>query len=382
MGGLGIVSFSGWFFLLIRKRFSLIGRQALQTSLSQGGAINLQRIILGVFLFTFAFECLGILLLYPHFRNIMGGEEALWQSLFHSVSAFCNAGFSLFPDSLARFQQNLPVNGVFIFLIVTGGLGFYILAELRRYLRHRISQWRKGKLRGRKGILSLHTRLALLSTVILIASGAILFLMLEGFNLLRHQSLPERILPALFHSVTTRTAGFNTLSINDMTNGSLFFTIFLMAIGGCPGSTAGGIKTTTVAILFVLLLSRFRGRPRCEILGRTIPRDLVSKALVTTALFIGITLMLTLVLQFSEQGFLPHGAVRGNFLELLFETVSAMGTVGLSTGFTAKLSVFGRLVITLAMLIGRLGPLTLALTLVGERPAAAYAYPEERVMIG
>lgn len=372
-GALGIVSFSGWFFLLIRKRFSLVGREALQKSFLEAGQARLHRLILGIFLFTIALEVLGTLLLFILFLPYRPPGEALFSALFHSVSAFCNAGFSLFPDSLVRFQQNVGVNLVVIGLIVSGGIGFIVLSELRGALKG-------GLLSGRR--MTLHSKLALSSTLILILSGTLLFFSLESFNLFRELPIHKRILPSLFQSVTTRTAGFNTISIEGLTNGSLFFTIILMAIGGCPGSTAGGIKATTVAILFVLLLSRLRGRRTTEILKRTLPEDLVSKALATAVAFIGVTLLLTLLLQFTELGRAPHGEVRGRFLELLFETVSAMGTVGLSTGFTAKLSVLGRLVVVLAMFTGRLGPLALALSFVGERPSPAYSYPEERVMIG
>jgi trk system potassium uptake protein TrkH len=259
-------------------------------------------------------------------------------------------------------------------LIVLGGLGFYVLEELRRV---GIAWKRKKRYR-----LTLHTRIVLSTTVVLIAGGAVVIFVLERLSSHLAQPWYAQILPAVFQSVTTRTAGFNTVDISQLTNGTLSVMLLLMFVGASPGGTGGGIKTTTFAILVALVIGRVRGRADVEVAERRIPPSLVTKALAVTLIFLAAIVLCTLLLQVSELGGEPHPEVRGRFLELTFETVSAFGTVGLSLGATPTLSTVGKFIIIAAMFAGRLGPLAFALTLVGERRGLPYRYAEERLMIG
>jgi len=374
LGGLGILTLSSWFLLLFGRRPSLSGRTALTESFGLPAHLSLAGLLRRAIFYTAAAEALGTLLLFVRFVRLYSWRRALYVSVFHSVSAFCNAGFSLFSDSLVRFAGDPWVNFVFIALIVSGGIGFYVIEEIRASVRQRA--------RGRLRRWSLHSRVVLRTTVFLIVAGAVAILVLEIFNPGARMPLHTRLLSALFQSVTTRTAGFNTVDISQMTNGTISVLMLLMFIGASPGGTGGGIKTTTFAILAALVISRLRGRTDAEIAERRIPPDLVAKALAVTIAFLAGILLCVLVLQVTELGGSPHPQVRGEFLELAFETVSAFGTVGLSLGVTPSLSTAGKLVIVVAMLAGRLGPLSFALTLIGERRGRPYQYAQERILIG
>jgi len=297
---------------------------------------------------------------------------ALYLSLFHSISAFCNAGFSLFSDSFTGYRENWAVMLVISFLIIAGGLGFLVLSEIRRQAgaRHRI--WVR---------LSLHSKIVLSMTVILLVGGTLLIAFMEWRNTLGALPVSKRFLSAFFQAVNTRTSGFNSLPIGHMANETLLWMMILMFIGASPGSCGGGIKTTTFAAIVAIGLSRFRGQDRPQLFGRSISPGSASKAvsvLLVSTLVIIIGLMALLM---AEVGELPHPESRGMFLELFFEIVSAFGTVGLSTGLTEGLSEAGKLIITLMMFVGRVGPLVIVVAV--SRPVASrYHYAEETIMVG
>ena len=374
LGGLGILTLSSWFLLLLGRRPSLSGQTALTESFGLPAHLTLRRLLMRAIVYTLAVETVGAVLLFARFVAIYSPKRAAYLAVFHSISAFCNAGFGLFSNSLEDFANDPWINAVFIALIALGGLGFYVLEEIRAAA---VSRWR-----GRPWRWSLHTRVVLATSVALIAVGAAAIFILESLGTHVATAWHARLMPALFQSVTARTAGFNTVDIDQLTNGTISILLLLMFIGASPGSTGGGIKTTTFAILGALVVARWRGRSDAEIAGRRIPADLVAKALAVTIAFLVGILLCVLILQVTELGGRPHSEVRGEFLELLFETVSAFGTVGLSLGVTPTLSTAGKLVIVLAMLVGRLGPLSFALTLIGERRRLAYRFPEERILIG
>jgi len=219
-------------------------------------------------------------------------------------------------------------------------------------------------------------------TVLLIVGGAVMFYALERSHNLDHMSAGRAAMKATFQSVTCRTAGFNTIDIRHLSNASLFVTIVLMMIGGAPGSLAGGIKVTTFGVILIVVLSRLRGLSKPSMFGRSIDREDLERALSLLLLLGGLVAITTLLLCITELGGRSHVDSRGMFLELLFECVSAFGTVGLSTGITPELSVSGRLLIAFAMFTGRLGPLTLAFAVERRRHPPAYRFPEERIMIG
>jgi trk system potassium uptake protein TrkH len=302
-------------------------------------------------------------------KNIM---EALYISVFHSISSFCNAGFSLFPESFVAYQGDWFLNIVICLLIVSGGIGFLVFSELKQQfpLNHRC--WSR---------ISLHSKLVLSTTAILLLFGSFLIIAMEWHNTLAPLSVPGRLLAGFFQSVSARTAGFNTLSIGDMANETLFVLILLMFIGASPGSCGGGVKTTTVASIAILWASRLRGRERPQLFHRSISNESMGKAISVVMVSAIVVVIATMALLMTELGEISHTLSRGKFLELFFEVVSAFGTVGLSTGVTGSLSIAGKLIIIFVMFVGRLGPLVIALAV--SRPRAPrYYYAEETIMIG
>jgi len=359
LGGLGIMTYSAFVALLLKK-FSLGQRKMVEEMFDEEK--NVYSMIFYIVKMTFFVELAGIVLLFVRWIFVFKDPaQTLYYSIFHAISAFCNAGFSLFSDSLEGFTGDVWVNFIIMLLIILGGLGFIVIFET------------SGQLRRQKVRLSTHSSIVLLTSGILIVLGFILFFFFEFDRSLLHYPLPTRFLAALFQSVTTRTAGFNTIPIGQLSRESLTFMILLMFIGASPGSTGGGIKTTTFAVLLVSVYSILRGRDHVVFFRRNIILSSILKALAlfVFALFLVMTVF-SLLLATED---IPY-------LQLLFETVSAFGTVGLSTGITASLSTTGKLFIILLMYAGRIGPLTLGLALAQEMKKIKIEYPDARVMIG
>ncbi len=375
IGGLGIMTFSNLILLAAGKKLALSQRMVIEATYGEFLSVRPAQLVRKIVLYTFTLEALGAVLLLYRFQSEYPLPRALGLAVFHSISAFCNAGFSLFSDSFMGYQDDLWINGIIMALIITGGLGFVVFADVFSFL---------GALRVKGNVrrLTLHSRVVLRTTLGLILVGALLLGILEATNLLEGGPWQRPILSSLFLSITARTAGFNTMDTAHLTNATLLCVIVLMVIGASPGSTGGGIKTTTFAALWAMMISRGRNRPGAEMLGRTIPSEVVAKALATTAGFLLAILLGVILLQLSEYAGEPHAAIRGLFLEHLFEVVSALGTVGLSTGLTPTLSIGGKGVLILCMFVGRLGPLVVAGSFIGRRERAAYTLPEERLMVG
>jgi len=372
-GGLGIMTFSTFFILLIFGNFSILDRELIQQTLTQKPIRNITsflKMIVGV---TLILEALGAILLAWRFSNCMPLNKALYYGAFHSISAFCNAGFSLFTNSFEDFNTDYVINIVLIILIISGGLGFVILLDLKQKL--------KGKKGKERSDLSFHTKLVLNTTVVLIFVGALLFFLFEMKNGLNDLPLDVKILASFFQSITTRTAGFNTINISVLSNSTLFFMIILMFIGASPGSCGGGIKTSTFGILIAFLVAKFQNRQDVNIYHRRVPEEIISRTISIIIFSIIVILFFTLILLKSELGELSHQHSRGLFLEILFEVNSAFGTVGLSTGITSTLSSLGKVILSIVMFIGRLGPLTVALA-IGARQAYKYKYPKENFLVG
>ncbi len=374
LGGLGIMTFSTLFLIMMGRGLSMKHRLIMQESLSQFPLKDMLRLVKYVISFTLAVEIVGALLLYGRFVRIFPSAQAAYHGIFHAISAFCNAGFSLYTSSFVAFQRDLLVNAVMAGLIIIGGLGFFVLAELN--IVERLATIRKSHR------LSLHTKTVFAVSGSLILGGALLVLILEWQNTLAGQSVGAKILASFFQSVTARTAGFNTLSTDRLTNATLFLLIMLMFIGASPGSTGGGIKTSTFGILVALMISRLKGRRNVELFRRTIPLAIVAKAISVVALALITILTLTMALSVTEGDLTGTRMVRGRFLEFLFEAASAFGTVGLSTGVTPTLSALGKILVAMTIFVGRVGPLTLALA-VGQRVSRRrFEFPEENVMVG
>lgn len=372
VGGLGIMTISTLFLLMAGRRPSLTGRVVITDTFTHSGEHNLSQILKEIFFLTVVIEGLGAAVMFFRFLPRADTGTALFLSLFHSISAFCNAGFSVYADSLIGYRQDWIMNFTICFLIICGGIGFLVISELRQKLPYSPKRWRR---------LSLHSKLVLSTTLLLLACGTVSILLMEWNNTLKPLTVPERLLASFFQSATARTAGFNTLQIENMANETLFFLVLLMFVGACPGSCAGGIKTTTLATLTLLGISKLRGKVRTQVFQRTIPEESVNKAISVLIISVTIIACGTLALQMSELGEIPHPLSRGKFLELLFEAVSAFGTVGLSTGVTPFLSATGRLIIICIMFVGRLGPLVIALA-VSRRQTARYYYAEENIIVG
>jgi trk system potassium uptake protein TrkH len=365
MGGLGILTVGTLLALLTGRRLRFRERLNLQTQLSAlqvGGVVRLVRRIVAVVL---AVELAGALLLYPRMSAGADRGAGAWQAVFHAVSAFNNAGFSLHADSLSRYVDDLVVNVVVLALVALGGLGFVVMVNLiARY-------WQ-----AQRTPLSLHTRLAISTTAVLIAAGTVLVLALEWANPRTLGALPwpARLLAALFQSITPRTAGFNTLDYTQMDQATLVVTMLLMFIGGNPGSTAGGIKTITFFVLVGSAWSLSRGRGELQVFGRRIPVETAGRAGVITLMGLMLVGTSVTLLSITESGLA--------LLPLAFETFSAFGTVGLSMGITPDLSLPGKLIVVMLMFVGRLGPLTLGLALVEAPPERRLEYPAEDVVVG
>lgn len=379
IGGLGILTFSNWLVISLKGRKSDMGTRLLLSE-SHGSLPNVEpvRLLRQIILYTFLCEGVGALLLFFRFIQDSPPAAAFWQAIFHSVAAFCNAGFSLFSDNLIGYRNDTTVNLTICGLIIMGGLGFVVFSDLTSYFTPSRSETRRKR-------ISYHTRVVLWTTFWLLVLFMGVFLVLEWNATMTGFSLKERLLASLFLSVTPRTAGFNTVDMGQLTNTTLIFQIFLMGVGASPGSTGGGIKTTTFAVLVALVYSRFKNLPRIELLGRSLPVSVVTKSVAVGAAYGAVTFLATMIMQFLETPTLAsvysHEA-RGMFLNHLFEVVSALGTVGLSTGITAKLTGASQLLLVLVMLIGRLGPLLLAESLVGGRKPRAYTLPEDYVLVG
>jgi len=345
LGGLGFMTVSTFGVLIVGKKLGLPHQWALSAILEEKNPQSLFRFIRFIVMGTLALEIIGaVILSYGMFRVNPCLKESIWFGIFHAISAFCNAGFALQSDNLESFYAQPVIIVPVILLFIAGGMGFTVLYSL----------WDKLVHPGQGHYLSLHVKAAVLGTLVLLIGGSGLFLMLEWSNVLQDQSLSQKVLNAVFQSATPRTAGFNTVPIDSLTSGSQFLMILFMFIGACPGSTGGGIKITTFIIILLTVVSIIRGGNEVEFLHRRIPLSTVFKATaIITLSLIAIALAFFVLL-------LTQSA---SFGELLFETVSAFGTVGLSCGITSQLTSFGKLVIIGMMFLGRLGPLTLALTL-------------------
>ncbi len=368
LGGLGIMTFSASLAVVFGRKLGLSQRKTVSTMIEEARNIDIGRTLRYILFFTLMAEGTGTLLFFlrwlPDFKSPL---EALYCSVFHAVSAFCNAGFSVFSNSFAGYRSDPAINIVAIGLIITGGLGFIVIREIfnRDTLRH-------GPLFSLRR-LSVHGHLVLWTSGILILFGTIFFFFSEYDHALSHLPLGGKLLTSLFQAVTPRTAGFSTISIGSLRPVTLFLWAILMFIGASPGGTGGGIKTSTLAVLFLAVRNRVLGREDVEVRHRVIPKDIVYRATAIAVVSVGIVAFFFTILLVTENA---------PFHKVLFETVSAFGTVGLSTGITSSLSLPGKIAVTLLMYIGRLGPLTLALAMHARQSRLPIRYPHGRVMVG
>ncbi|MDA1354349.1 MAG: hypothetical protein O3A01_07800 [bacterium] len=364
LGGLGIMTFYVLLTLMLNKKLSHNETREIQESFMSSGSHETGGIIRQIVTFTLGFELLGALLLYIFWQNKFASPlETLYYAVFHSISAYCNAGFSLFSDSLGRFATHSPTLLIISALIILGGIGFPVMLSLfhHDYDRFGFSRFR------------LQTKLPILVSAVLIVIGLLVILLGEYATGLAGYSLSEKIMLSLFHSVSARTAGFSAMDISVFGPATLWIVMLLMFIGASPGSTGGGIKTSTFGVLMVALWETMNGRQRIELFGRTISTANVFKAIsiiVVSALVIMVFFYILLVTEAAD------------FMGTYFETISAFGTVGLSLGMTPFLSEFGKIAVIGLMFVGRVGPLTVAFALSRRKSKPNYKFPEERILLG
>jgi trk system potassium uptake protein TrkH len=374
LGGVGIMTFTSFIMLTLGGSVGLRQQALMSETLGSRGVTDVRKILRRVFAVSLSIEFLGAALLWIRFSFDMPWPRAGWYALFHSVSAFCNAGFGLWNDSLVGYRGDWLVNIVICGLVILGGLGFPVLLEL-------LNQFRKSK-RSAWLDLSLHSKLVLIGTFFLIVWGYTTLTILEWDNGLKNATASERILIPFFHSVICRTAGFNSIDLNDLTNASLFVSIILMAVGGAPCSTAGGVKTTTISLLVLNAIRRFQGFRNVSCFRKTIPQSTIERAAAATIVFFAIAALGCLFLMLIEQSGKSHRDQQDSFLDLLFEVVSALGTVGLSTGITPTLSSFGKIVIIVLMFLGRLGPVSVMIAMSRTRRPPKVEYAHEEPLFG
>ena len=378
-GGLGIMTMATLIFLLMGKKIMLRERVVMQEALNEFNLQGVVRLTKSIILTTLIIQSIGAAILSTRFIPIYGIGQGIYFSIFHSIAAFCNAGFDLIGGfrSLTPFANDPIIVLTIGALIVLGGLGFSVLLEVYHRQRFRT--------------MSLHTKVALFVTGILIVSGTAFFYIVESGNpnTLGNASLttPGRIMSALFQSIVPRTAGFNTIDQNSMTDASKFMTIILMFIGASPGSTGGGIKTTTMGVVFLMILSVIKNKEDIVIFEKRLGNGISYRALTIMLISLVLVSAITMALIMSEVQRAQAGgdmAEKFSFINMLFEATSAFGTVGLSTGVTPYLSEASRIALILTMFAGRLGPLTLALALAQNpnKTRANIRYPEDKLMVG
>jgi trk system potassium uptake protein TrkH len=361
LGGLGVMTATTALSLLLRERIGLRQRLFLAGGVGLDSPSGVIRLLIRILLLTFAIEGLGAIPLFWGFlRAGQSPLESLYNAIFHSVSAFCNAGFSLFSENLEGFSSSLLVPGTVMGLIVLGGLGFIVLSELRDHFRQRAR-------------LSVHSRLVLSTTAGLVLFGTLTLLSCEWDHSLGTFSPGWKAWNALFSSITPRTAGFDTVSPAAFSSSGIFILVLLMIVGASPGSTGGGFKTTTLAVLIVSTWNAIRGRSEIQLWNRRLPFRVIQRAITVFVLYLG-TLGLGLAALVLIEPF--------PFQSLLFETASALGTVGLSLGITSKLSDGGKLVLVMMMFWGRVGIATFLYGLVKRESKGKVSYPDAEIPVG
>ncbi|MFZ7131059.1 MAG: TrkH family potassium uptake protein [Eubacteriales bacterium] len=367
IGGLGFMTFTTLIFIISRKKITFKERLLIHESLNTKSMEGIVRFARYVMFFTLAVESMGALLLSIQFIPEFGVKRGIVMSIFHSISAFCNAGFDLIGGfkSFTPYVNNVIINGTVSFLVIIGGLGFFVVGDVF-----------KNRKKIRK--LTMHSKLVLSISFFLILFGAIFIMLLEWDNPATMGHLPwyGKIFSSFFHSITPRTAGFNTLDMAQMSTAAIFLTIVFMFIGGSPGSTAGGVKTTTIGALVLTVTSLLNGQNQTQAFGRSISINIIKRALAVIAIGLFIIIFVIMMLSITE---------KASFLEIVFEVFSAFGTVGLSMGLTPNLTFVGRIIIILTMFIGRLGPLTIALAISeiqSSHESGNYKYPDGNIIVG
>jgi len=366
LGGLGIMTFSTLILMASGRKIAVKDRLFMQASFHPGIPRDFRSLLTSILAFTLIVEATGAVFFFVSFLRDFDLPRSAWLAVFHSISAFCNAGFSLFSDSFSSYRGHSGIILILILLILTGGIGFPVLREMKEIV--------SARLKGKRECFSFHTRLVLVMTFLLVILAALFFFAYESPKILGSAPIKERILASFFLAVTPRTAGFNTVETSILSLPSVMLVILLMFIGASPASTGGGIKTTTAGVIFLHMKARLLSRTSPEGFKRTLPRETVTTSLTLAALAMGL-IFLSITGLFLSQ---PDLGMK----QAIFEVFSAFGTVGLSMGITQQLTTAGKFVIILTMYLGRIGPLTALYALARERQGRQYEFAEEHVLIG
>ncbi|MEG1416233.1 MAG: TrkH family potassium uptake protein [Clostridium sp.] len=365
IGGLGFMTFSTLIAILLGKRVSLKERLIMREAYNAFDIQGLVKLVIYVLTITFTIEGVGALILTTQFAQDFSIGTSIYYGIFHSISSFCNAGFDLLGgfNSYTSYVTNPVLSLTVAALIVLGGIGFFVIAEI-------IGHKKRKK-------YSLHTKVVVITTLLLIVVGAVLFFILEHNNpkTMGDLSVRDQVVASIFASVTPRTAGANTISTTDMTIASQFLTVILMFIGASPGSTGGGIKTTTMMILLMTIVSVINGREETEIMKKRLNKAAVYRAIAITFISFVLVSIVTMILAITQ---------KGSFMQFIYEATSAFGTVGLSLGLTPTLTPIGKIAIIITMYAGRLGPLTLVLAFAYRQRLSntSIRYPEDKIIVG
>ncbi|MBD2347062.1 TrkH family potassium uptake protein [Anabaena subtropica] len=370
IGGLGYMTTTTFLILLIGRKFDMRQKIAIQQALDRPGMSGSTQVIRSIIATTLIFEITGVLLLLPAFVPEYGWNQGLWLAIFHSINAWNNAGFSLFPDNLVGYQTSFLVVFTMTFLIIFGGIGYQVILETYIWLRDRIFK-KKATL-----VFSLDFKVATSTTLILLFIGTVAFFCIESRNpeTLGSLNLHDQFLLAWFQSVTPRTAGFNTLDISKMTTAGLFITIAFMFIGASPGGTGGGMKTTTLRVLTSCTKTILQGKEEVLLYERKIAISLILKAVGVLIGSISTVILATILISLTDP--------KLDFIQILFEVVSAFATVGLSTGITGTVSTAAKLILIIIMYVGRVGVLLLMAAVLGDPKPTRIHYPEENLLVG
>ena len=363
IGGLGIMTISTAFAIVLGQRLTMKMESVMYQMVGGNQRLNVLQLLKRIVIVTFLIEVAGAALLYIRFSAHNPPQQALYYSIFHSISAFCHAGISVFPDNLMGYSSDVLMNIVIPLLSIVGSLGFIVIIDLSRYLF-------TGKKRRK---LALHSKIVLITTAALLGFGMLSFFITEYWGAMSGFPFAQRVLASWAHSVNSRTVGFHTIDISLLGRASIMISLLLMFIGASPGSTGGGVKTTTFAVLVLSITSLLKGKKDLVIFNRKISaaniRQATSLVVLSAAIIFVITVIMLMIEPFS-------------FHKMIFETVSAFGTVGLSMGITPLLGTAGRLFITLLMYVGRIGPLTMIYAFAIKRQAVNLGYAEEKIAIG
>lgn len=365
IGGIGFMSIGAYIAILLKKKIGLKQRETLQESVNSMEIAGVVRLTKHIIQGTIVFESVGALLLATRFIPEFGWAKGIYYSIFHSISAFCNAGFDLMGtreaySSFVSFEGDIVINITLMALILIGGIGFVVWDDIHR-----------NKLHFKKYLL--HSKIVLLTTLVLTLVGGILFFIIENEYTLSGMNLTEKICGALFSAVTPRTAGFNTVDTAGLSNAGKLLTMILMFIGGSPGSTAGGVKTTTIVVIILYAVAMVRSDQDINMFGRRFTEDAVKKANAVVVINVSLALVAAFIIM-SIQKF--------SFNEVMFEVFSAIGTVGMSEGITRDLNTVSRIVIILLMYCGRLGSLSFALAFARSKSTGLVRQPEEKIIVG